>query len=126
MVREASRVLKKGGVFLIITHSERMLTEGEHFFEFTNLRKTLLNFSAENGARMLGNYFEKVRAEDYDNGIVFDRKDHDDLLKYIEFKKEFIEKDFDPELVKEKMATELNKAGVLRFNKNDRIFVAVK
>lgn len=126
MVSEANRVLKKGGTFLVITHSERMMTEGEHFFEFTNLRKTLKNFSAENGAGTLRKLFKEVRTEDYDNSIVFTREDNDDLLKYIEFKKEFIQKDFDPEMVKEKMAAELTRAGTLRFNKNDRIFVAVK
>ncbi len=126
MVEEAQRVLKKGGVFLVVTHSERMMTEGEHFFEFTNLKRVLRNFSAESGPAMLARWFGNVRAEDYDNAIVFHREDRDDLLKYIDFKREFIEKDFNTQSVKETMTRELDRTGTLRFNKNDRIFVAVK
>ncbi len=43
---------------------------------------------------------------------------------YIDFKKEFIEKDVDPHIVREKMIAELGRKGELKFNKNDRIFLA--
>ena len=45
---------------------------------------------------------------------------------YIDFKKEFIEKDVDPRIVREKMIAELRRKGKWRFNKNDRIFLAYK
>jgi len=120
------RVLKPEGTFLVITHSESMLEEGEMFFQFDNLRKVIQNFSAENGIEILKPYFHEITAIDYYNNIVFRREEKKDLEQYIDFKREFIVKDVDPEIVKAKMLHELESRGALRFNKNDRIFLAHK
>jgi SAM-dependent methyltransferase len=123
---EIQRVLRPGGTLLIITHSASMLEEGEEFFNFSNLRQVINNFSAENGEMLLRQHFEHVRSIDYINSIVFTKEEKDDLAKYIDFKREFISKDVSPVVVKVKMIYELETRGAMRFNKNDRIFVVQK
>lgn len=121
---EIKRVLKPGGLFLCLTHSSSMLEEGEHYFNFRNLRKIIEHFSAENGESLLKTYFSRIGYIDYPNSLVFHRGEESSLAMYIDFKKEFIEKDVDPGVVREKMIEVLQKKGELRFNKNDRIFLA--
>jgi SAM-dependent methyltransferase len=123
---EVRRVLRPGGAFLIITHSASMLEEGEEFFNFSNLRQVINNFSAENGNMLLGKHFKQITAVDYINSLVFVKEEKEDLAKYIDFKREFISKDVSPVVVKAKMIYELEMRGIMRFNKNDRIFVARK
>jgi hypothetical protein len=103
-----------------------MLTEGEKYFDFSGLRKVIRRFSAENGEALLKEHFAGTAFVDYPNTLVFGRSEGSDLSQYIDFKKEFISVDVNPELVKEKMLAELQRLGELRFNKNDRIFVAKK
>lgn len=123
---EVRRILRPQGAFLIITHSSSMLEEGEEFFDFSNLRQVINNFSAENGEKILGQYFSKVTTVDYNNALIFTREEKDELAKYIDFKREFISKDVSPVTVKAKMIYELESRGTMRFNKNDRIFVVRK
>lgn len=126
VLSEVHRVLRPDGIFLIITHSASMLEEGEEFFDFSNLRQVINNFSAENGNTLLRQHFEHVTAVDYINSLVFVKEEKDDLAKYIDFKREFISKDISPVVVKAKMIYELETRGTMKFNKNDRIFVARK
>jgi SAM-dependent methyltransferase len=123
---EVRRILRPGGFFLIITHSASMLEEGEEFFDFSNLRQVINNFSAENGEALLRKHFDRVEATDYINSLVFHQEEKDNLAKYIDFKREFISKDVSPIVVKAKMIDELETRGVMRFNKNDRIFLVHK
>jgi SAM-dependent methyltransferase len=125
-VGEIARVLKPGGFFVCLTHSASMLEEGQHYFDFRNLRKVIEQFSAENGEALLRRYFTTVTHIDYPNALVFREGDEDSLALYIDFKREFIEKDVDPRIVRDKMLSELRRKGELSFNKNDRIFVAGK
>lgn len=126
MLPEVRRILRPSGIFLVITHSASMMEEGEEFFDFSNLRQVINNFSAENGNTLLSQYFMHITAVDYINSLVFDKAEKDDLAKYIDFKREFISKDVSPAVVKAKMIYELETRGTMRFNKNDRIFVACK
>lgn len=126
VIPEIKRVLKKGGFFLAITHSESMLQEGERFFDFTNLRKVIQGFSAENGGEILRSHFVDIQHVDFKNAIVFSRYEKKDLADYINFKREFISKDVDPSRVMLTMLDELERKGSLRFNKDDRIFLAKK
>jgi SAM-dependent methyltransferase len=126
MTGEVKRLLNDGGQFLVITHSESMLAEGERYFDFSGLKKVIQGFSAENGETLLREHFASVRFVDYTNTLVFSRNDSNDLAQYIDFKREFIAVDADPELVKRKMLAELQELGELCFNKNDRIFIAMK
>ncbi|MBP1747698.1 MAG: transcriptional regulator [Deltaproteobacteria bacterium] len=121
---EVSRLLKPGGLFLCLTHSASMLEEGQHYFDFKNLRKVIERFSAENGCDILRPFFKEIQYIDYPNSLVFHEGDERSLAMYIDFKREFIEKDVDPGIVREKMIAELGRKGKLKFNKNDRIFLA--
>jgi SAM-dependent methyltransferase len=126
MLPEIRRLLAPGGIFLCITHSEAMLEEAEQFFKFRQLRRLIERFSAENGEHQLKAYFSSITCVDYLNELVFYGEDSDDLAGYIAFKKEFVATDVDPQFLKEKLLRELHSQGVLRFNKNDRIFMAKK
>jgi SAM-dependent methyltransferase len=123
---EIARVMSTDGTFLIITHSEAMLEEGERFFRFENLKKVIRSFSAENGEAILREHFSRITSIDFSNSLIFDRRDRDDLSLYIDFKGAFISKDVIPERAKETMLGALEREGRLRFNKNDRIFVVQK
>ncbi len=123
---ETYRLLRRGGSLLVITHSESMMEEGERHFDFRNLRRLIRSFSAENGEAQLRRHFADVQVMDYPNALLFPRGSLVDLEKYIEFKKEFIVRDVEPEKVKEAMAGELATKGEVRLNKNDRIFLATK
>ncbi|MEI6152743.1 MAG: class I SAM-dependent methyltransferase [Deltaproteobacteria bacterium] len=125
-IEEVKRLLRPSGIFLAITHSESMLQEGERFFNFTNLRQVIRGFSAENGEDALKAHFRDVQYIDYRNAIVFCRHEKKDLADYIEFKREFISRDTDPEKVMTMMLDELEKKGIMSFNKDDRIFLAQK
>ena len=125
-IGEIARVLRPGGTFLVITHSEGMLEEGECFFSFNNLKKVIRGFSAENGEKLLREHFGSVTSVDYANSLVFDRGETEDLAMYIDFKGAFISKDVVPEHAREAMIGFLKKEGRLSFNKNDRIFVVKK
>jgi len=126
VIPEAKRLLHPGGTLVVITHSEKMLEEGEKYFEFKNLKEVIRRFSAENGEGILKRHFKEVTSIDYYNSLVFTRGASDDLARYIDFKREFIAKDIDPELVRRAMLDELRVKGVVRFNKNDRIFIVKK
>jgi SAM-dependent methyltransferase len=123
---EIKRMLRPEGTFLIITHSESMLKEGERYFNFTNLKKVIQGFSAENGEALLRQHFTRITSIDYDNAIVFNGDESADLALYIDFKKAFISRDAVPKLVMERMLDTLKTKGKLSFNKNDRIFVVQK
>jgi SAM-dependent methyltransferase len=123
---EIARVLRPGGTFLAITHSEGMLEEGERFFSFNNLKQVIRGFSAENAEEILRPYFRNITRVDYVNSLVFDSDESEDLAMYIDFKGAFISKDVMPERAKEAMIGVLKKEGRLSFNKNDTIFVVKK
>jgi len=126
MLPEARRILRDGGTFIIITHSETMLEEGKRFFDFKNLRTIIENFSAENGEAILKKHFQHITSVDYRNSLIFHKGDEKDLALYIDFKREFIKRDADPDLVRETMLRELYKNGEFRLNKNDKIFLVKK
>jgi SAM-dependent methyltransferase len=125
-IPEVDRLLCPDGTFLVITHSESMLKEGEPFFEFNNLKKFIGHFSAENGEAILRRYFSDVRFIDYPNTLLFREDESDHLARYIDFKRGFISRQAGTEAVKERMLEELRKKGSMMFNKNDRIFIARK
>jgi SAM-dependent methyltransferase len=121
---EAKRLLAPEGAFLCITHSERMLEEAEEFFQFRKLTKIIERFSAENGESHLKSYFRSVTHIDYHNSLVFEASDREDLHNYIFFKKDAIASEVNSDLLEEKLLWEMGRKGILRLNKNDRIFIA--
>lgn len=120
---EVRRLLSCGGMFIAITHSESMLEETEAYFRFENLRQIIRGFSAQNGEALLKQYFERVISVDYPNSLVFLKNEEEDLVRYIDFKHDFISKDIDPEILKKILLNELAGKGRLRLNKDDRIFL---
>lgn len=126
ILNEIKRILRKDGIFLVITHSETMLEEGKRFFDFKNLRTIIEKFSAENGESILGKHFTHVTSADYPNSLVFHKGEEKELAEYIDFKREFIKKDADPVVVRETMLNELGRNGIFRLNKNDKIFLVKK
>jgi SAM-dependent methyltransferase len=126
ILTEVKRILRKEGVFVVITHSETMLEEGKQFFDFKNLRTVIEQFSAENGEGMLRKHFHHIISVDYRNSLIFHKGDEEDLALYIDFKREFIRKDADPDLVRETMLGELFKKGEFHLSKNDKIFLVKK
>ncbi len=126
VIPEVKRLLCPEGIFLIITHSESMLKEGEDFFDFSNLREVIRHFSAENGEVILKKHFSRVTFIDYPNALLFEKDDEDHLAQYIDFKKEFISKDVSPHIVREKMLEELKNNGNVKLNKDDRVFMVKK
>jgi SAM-dependent methyltransferase len=126
IIDEVARVLRPDGVFLIITHSEAMLREGERFFSFSNLKKVIQGFSAENGEEILRPRFTRIAFADYENSLVFDRRDKEELARYIDFKRSFISRDVAPGEARDTILAALEREGRLAFNKNDRIFVVRK
>jgi SAM-dependent methyltransferase len=123
---EVKRLLRNGGSFIIITHSETMLEEGKRFFDFKNLRTIIEKFSAENGEAILRKHFRNITSVDYPNSLIFHKGDEKDLAEYIDFKREFIKRDANPDFVRETMLQELSKNGEFRLNKNDKIFLVKK
>jgi SAM-dependent methyltransferase len=123
---EVKRILRDGGTFIVITHSESMLEEGKEFFDFKNLRTVIEEFSAENGESILRKHFQHIISVDYHNSLIFHKGDERDLAFYIDFKREFIKKDADPDLVRETLLGELFKKGEFCLNKNDKIFLVKK
>lgn len=123
---EVKRILRDGGTFIVITHSEAMLEEGKQFFDFKNLRTIIEGFSAENGEAILRKHFQHITPVEYRNSLVFHKGDERNLAFYINFKREFIRKDADPDLVRETMLNELFKKGEFCLNKNDKIFLVKK
>ena len=113
IIPEVKRLLCSEGIFLVITHSESMLAEGEDFFDFSNLREIIRQFSAENGEAVLKQYFNRITSIDYRNTLFFNKNDSSDLAAYIDFKKEFILRDMDPDIVKIRILDELKKRVVL-------------
>jgi len=126
IIPEAKRLLCPDGTFLIITHSESMLKEGEEFFDFSNLSEVIKKFSAENGGAALKKHFSRVISINYPNNLLFKKDDAVQLAQYIDFKKEFISIDISPEVVRQRMLEELKKNGNVKLNKDDRIFIAKK
>ena len=103
-----------------------MLEEGKQFFDFKNLRTVIEQFSAENGESMLREHFQQITSAVYRNSLIFHKGDEEDLALYIDFKREFIRKDADPDLVRETMLEELFKKGEFNLSKNDKIFLVKK
>ncbi len=125
-IPEVKRLLCPDGIFLVITHSESMLEEGVELFDLSNLREVIRNFSAENGEGALKKHFSEVRFVDYPNALLFTDTDEEGLARYIDFKRGFLPEDVNAEAAKERVLDELKRRGSMKFNKNDRIFIAKK
>jgi SAM-dependent methyltransferase len=99
IIGEIARVLRPGGIFIPITHSDKSFIG---LYETVGLRKeeSLLSaliekFSAENGMEKLLPFFSKVDKVDYINSLCFDPSQINNLKDYIKFKLPFLKSGYD-------------------------------
>ncbi len=141
VIADISRILKKDGVFVAITHTL------PHMQEFSSYVRSILKknglivtidlpyetlisrFSNINGPGLLQANFKSVISKDYKAMLSFGSKDHIDLIKYFDFKHSFfIPEVIDPEdelhnKVASSIKADLEQRDGLRITKNDVIFV---
>lgn len=89
VIAEVARVLRPGGRFLVLTHSEeqiRDLQEAAGLSAEGRLLDLVHRFSAENGTERLAASFGRVERRDYQNSLRFGPADLADLLRYLRFK----------------------------------------
>jgi len=102
MIPEISRVLKKDGIFITITHSQ------EDMREIVSIVKNILQqnnslddkqslpieiifdqFSAENGKALLHPFFSRIQEIEFKNSLVFQPQEIGSFIDYFQFKKSF-------------------------------------
>ncbi len=90
IIPEVARVLRPGGTFLAVTHSEHSFTGLLGAIDLSPddspLIRLIRQFSAENGRVQLVRSFGEVRRIDYENSLSFYEEDRGDLLAYLQFK----------------------------------------
>lgn len=140
-VPHIARILKPRGLFVTITHDSRNMGDlfecikkimDRHYARkkfLLPVEKIIRQFSAENGAAVLGSCFGQVDIVDYPNTLVYPLDDLHEIIDYFHFKSPFfltgtqIEQndivDHLPELLQHHSP---NKNDVV-ISKNDRIFI---
>lgn len=144
LIPEISRILAHDGVFIAITHSKNTLQEviqlitscmkefGINKQDETVINKLFLAFSGEEGKSQLEKYFNRVEKLDFKNSMVFPTDHLDDLIFYIEKKKNLIYKevlDLMPKrlddvhrCVESRIIEYSNRHGSMILNKDDAVF----
>lgn len=142
IIPEISRVLKKDGVFITITHSHNGMHEivkiVRHILRQNDLSldNKLLpieiifdQFSAENGKALLQPFFGRLKMLDFANTLVFKSHEIGAILDYFQFKKSFFltGTDAHSKTIIHKLENELKEAAmknnVVTICKDDRIFI---
>jgi SAM-dependent methyltransferase len=128
---EIARVLRPGGLFVTITHSE---TTWQALYSAAGLDPSrcplfalVRTFSAENGAGLLGRFFEEVETIVYPNVLRFGPEHLEDLLHYVRFKLPWLlpETGYPAEVpteLRERLAAGLRRDGGFVMEKDDAIF----
>ena len=140
-ISEISRILKKDGIFVAVTHSK------PHMREFTSYVRNILlknkihtygdlpyealieKFTNENATRLLYPWFHDVLSKDYISLLVFEKENFSDFVQYFRFKHPFFipgDQHDDEKLTKIILETlkkdiEVNKT--LKITKDDVIYI---
>ncbi len=131
LLPEVARVLRKGGLFLTVAHSEHHIEEDLKTAGFPEGAPGLLGlirrFSAENGGDILARAFGKIKRIDYANSLRFRADQVDDLLAYIRFKLPLMVPGANPDgglpvQLVEHVRSEMAARGFVAMEKNDAIF----
>jgi len=105
LIGEIARILKKGGIFITITHSERSLVELIGFVMKSmreagiapptelKIRRLFCAFPLERGRDMLDPHFSGVEYIPYDNALAFPLDRFDACIDYIDTKKHLLLKE---------------------------------
>lgn len=134
IVPEIARVLRPDGRFMSVTHSEAGLRDMLRLAgvpaEESPLLALVQGFSAENGAEVLGRWFDDVTVRAYPNVLHFGPSDIEELLTYLRYKFASLREwpESEPEL-SELAAGELKgrilaDGGVASLDKTDAVFWA--
>jgi ubiquinone/menaquinone biosynthesis C-methylase UbiE len=141
MIPEISRVLKRDGKFVAITHRKKNMGElieaikGIIAQDETGrgkrlpIEEVIERFSGENGLYSLQPWFAQVQAVDYRNSLIFGREDIFDLVAYFKYKGPFFLSGLDLELetVGNLLATHLKESlspdDSFVMSKDDTIFI---
>jgi SAM-dependent methyltransferase len=144
LVPEIARILAPDGIFIAITHSKNTLQEvilfitscmkkfGIDIQEESIINKLFLAFCREDGKIQLERYFNRVEQLDFKNSMFFSHEHIDDLIFYIQKKKNLIYKevlDLMPNklddvqrCVEASIIEYSNKYGSMTLNKDDAVF----
>ena len=142
IIPQISRILKKNGVFIAITHSKPHLTELTSYVKKMLIKndfnpglnlpyeKLINNFSNENGYQLLSPWFKKIRKIEFENSLVFSDKDFSDFIKYFRKKHSFFIPDEAGEEVINIIINQVKKDISIKkkfeITKNDIIFICSK
>jgi ubiquinone/menaquinone biosynthesis C-methylase UbiE len=140
IIPEIARILRSGGLFVVITHDRQNMGELADLIRTTLVKLGDLpgghlpvegivgRFSAENGEERLAPWFGWIDVLDYGNTLVFPPADIPQILQYIRFKSPFLLTGTSrtmPDLIGS-LERELHRwtlsAGNIHLSKNDRIF----
>jgi len=132
IIPEVARVLRPGGRFLAVTHSEgsfggllgAMGLSGED----SPLICLVREFSAENGEALLAGSFPRVERVDYLNALSFNEEDHGDFLAYVRFKLPLLSPspsydEVRPEALTRRASDSLRQSGRVIVQKDDTLFI---
>ncbi|NPU83191.1 MAG: methyltransferase domain-containing protein [Syntrophaceae bacterium] len=140
VIPEVARILRPGGLFVVITHDrnnmgeladlirEILAREGDLPEGRLPVEAIVARFSAENGEALLAPWFGRIDALDYRNTLVFPSSDIPQILRYIRFKSPFLLTGTSrtvPDLIlllERELHQWIRNAGSIRLSKNDRIF----
>ncbi len=131
IIPDVARIMKKDGVFVVITHSRTSFTG---LYEAMGIRRRdseiprlLRAFSAENGEEKLSRSFREIERIDFPNTLSFNEKDFNDLMLYAGFKlplllRESERCDLLPDKYKKKLLFSLSDKKEILIDKNDAVF----
>ena len=142
MIPEISRVLKKDGIFITITHSQadmreivsivkNILQQNNSIDDKQSLPIEIIfdQFSAENGNALLHPFFSRIQEIDFKNTLVFQPQEIDHFLDYFQFKKSFFLSGTDAhnKIIINQLMRELQnsamKNNLVTMCKDDKIFI---
>lgn len=141
IIGEIARILKPNGTFVTITHSINHLTQLIHFIkeilkeqelyhqELLPYENLIRNFSDHNGISLLSKSFKEVEELDYKSALVFEKRDVQNLEKYLWFKQPFYmpkalkkQTDIYNEIIS-RLCSKLEGGNTIRITKDDSIYI---
>jgi ubiquinone/menaquinone biosynthesis C-methylase UbiE len=141
MIAEISRVMKKDGLLIAITHATPHMHQFSEFVRVllsrNGLQQEKLNpyealigrFSDKNGFTMLSRHFDTICTKNYRAKLVFERDDFEDFAAYFNFKHSFfIPSSMDPDdrwhnVVLGEMKARFSSGKGMEITKDDVIFI---